>query len=70
MPLLCPKRLAALLVIAGLACGGDGGGPGNGPTTMVSNGGDNQIAAAGAQLATPLAVRVTDQPPKLRPQLG
>jgi hypothetical protein len=61
MNLLRPKQLAAFLTVAGLACGGDSGGPQNGPTDIFSNGGDNQVAPAGSQLATPLSVRITDQ---------
>jgi plastocyanin len=59
--LLRPKHLAAFLAVIGLACSGDGGGPQNGPTTIAATGGDNQVAAAGSQLATPLSVRITDQ---------
>jgi len=61
MNLLRPKHLAAFLAVIGLACSGDGGGPQNGPTTIAATGGDNQVAPAGSQLATPLSVRVTDQ---------
>ncbi len=61
MNLLRPKQLAAFLAVIGLACSGDGGGPQNGPTTIAATGGDNQVAAAGSQLATPLSVRITDQ---------
>jgi adhesin/invasin len=61
MSLLRPKHLAAFLAVIGLACSGDGGGPQNGPTTIAATGGDNQVAAAGSQLATPLSVRITDQ---------
>src|SRR5437773_297912 len=61
MNLLRPKYLAAFLAVIGLACSGDGGGPANGPTTIASNGGNNQVAPAGSQLSTPLSVLVTDQ---------
>lgn len=55
-------RVGAVLLgvgLLGLACGGGGNGPGPTATQMAKNGGDNQVAAAGAVLA-PLSVIVTD----------
>jgi len=53
--------LALLIALALVDCGGDSGGTGPTPNSIVVNAGNNQVGAAGTALAESLAVIVKDQ---------
>jgi len=53
--------LALLVALTLVDCGGDGGGTGPTPNSIVVNAGNNQVGAAGTALAESLAVIVKDQ---------